>query len=465
MSSLKLFAMEPTSLISYLEKLENASEAEIRLAASMFAEDGDDEDPVDDIYEEDDGEARIRIDGPLSINGPSPLARLFGLSGSSYRTIMAACDRAAASACTSVAFAINSPGGDVQGVDQCWQAIAALAEKKPCTAENHGLMASAAYWLASACTKIVAMSPACEQGSIGVKIVAIDDSDWQKQAGIKRVQIVSKNAPAKVDDPATKAGRENLQARADAMEGVFLARVAEGRGVTAEYVAENYGSGAVLISAEALRVRMIDDVRMSMKAESPAAPDSLSRRTSETTGALVAQHESHGRNTMTLKELLASDAAALAEYNAALKAAHDEGAKAMQARIDAAKPFLALEVSKDGYVESEVKQIAKLAIDVMAGTEEPAALRAFVRLVDMGKEQRKLTAAQKETEDAGETAPLKLEANAELIAKAAALKIDVAAIEAAALAAHTDPVEALKGEIALQEAAKGGHASGGVRGL
>ena len=168
---------------------------------------------------------------------------------------------------------------------------------------------------------------------------------------------------------------------------------------------------------------------------------------------------------MTLKELLASDAAALAEYNAALKAANDEGVKAMQARIDAAKPFLALEVSKDGYVESEVKQIAKLAIDVMSGTEEPAALRAFVRLVDMGKEQRKTLAAQAETEDAGETAPLRIDANADLIAKAKALKIDVAAIEAAAISAKTDPVEALKGEIALQEAAQGVHASGGVRGL
>jgi ClpP class serine protease len=466
----QLYACEESALLAYLEQLENATAAEIKLAASLFGEDDDDddEDEVDDIYDEEDGKARIKVDGPLSMNGPSPLARLFGLSGTSYRAIMGACSRAAASACTSVAFAFNSPGGDIAGVDQVWQAISALSAKKDCVAENHGLMASAAYWLASACPKIKAMSPACEQGSIGVKIVAIDDSKAMEAMGRKRITIISKNAPNKDDDAATKAGRTALQERADAMEGVFIARVAEGRGVTSEYVAENYGRGGILISDEALRVRMIDEIQMSMKAEgsAPAVPDQSSRKIAITQGALVAHHESDGRKTMpSLKELLASNPDAKAEFDHAITEAQAAGVKSIQARVDKAKPFLALEVSTDGYTDVEVKQIAKLAIQVIAGEEEPSALSAFVRLVDMGKEQRKTIAAQAETKEAGDTPPLKLEANADLIAKAAALKIDVAAIEAAANAAHTDPVEALKGEIAMQEAAKGKTTASHVRGL
>ena len=276
----QLYACEETALIATLEQLENASVAEIKLAAGMF-DDDEDEDPVDDIYdeEEDGSTATIRVEGMLTQNGPSPLARLFGITGTSYKALAAACDRAMASACKSVTLAINSPGGEAAGVDACWQKVAALSGKKPCTAENHGMMASAAYWLATACPTIKAMSPSCEQGSIGVKIVAIDDSKAGEAMGYKRITIVSKNAPNKNDDISTKSGREALQARADAMEDVFTMRVAEGRGTTVDDVRENFGQGAVMISSEAKRCGMIDEVQMRADAPAPAVPDNFSRKT------------------------------------------------------------------------------------------------------------------------------------------------------------------------------------------
>ena len=448
----QLYACEPNYILGYLDRLENASEEELKLAASMFDDDDEDKDPVDDIYEEEGDEARITVDGILTMNGPSPIARFFGDEGTSYKSIQAACNRAAASACKSVTFAINSPGGEVNGCDQTWQAVRALAAVKPCKAINSGMMASAAYWIASAVgpNNIFADSPACEQGSIGVKVVAIDDSGMGEKLGIKRVQIVSKNAPNKSDDISKKAGLNAIQARCDQMEAVFVDRVAAGRGISKEKVLADFGQGAVLISADAKAAGMIDDIippagMPQSSAPGPSSPDNFSRMRP---GALAAVHTPEsGRNPMTLKELLATDPAALAEYNAALKAQFDAGASSVQARITTAKPFLALSATKDGYSTAEAAQIAKCAVDVISGTEDPGALRAFVRMVDMQVETRKGAHAATETDGLPETPPQKLEADAALLAKAAALKINVADLTARALAAKMDPMAALQAEI------------------
>jgi len=418
----QLYACEPSFILAYLDRMENASEEEIKLAAQMFDESPPDEEDDLDEEEDEEGNVRVKIEGPLSMSGPSPLARLFGMQGTSYNSIIAwtkKC-RKKSKRPKSVAFAINSPGGEVAGVDLCWQSIRALAEEIPTRAEITGMCASAAYWVASACPQIIALSPSCEQGSIGIKIVAIDDSGMRDAIGIKKVTIVSKNAPKKTDDVSKKEARDVLQDRCDAMESVFISRVAQGRRKTAEYVAGNYGQGALLIAAEAKRVGMIDAVRDSMSAE-PVAPDNPNRRTAEApAGRLAAQtstpqstetkppagagNQEHRRVQMpSLTEFLASDANARAEHATALKAEFDKGKATIEARIAAAKPFLALTATKEGYDAAEVAQIGKAAIDVIVGTEDPGALRGFVRMVDMNVEKRKQAAAVAEGAQQKET--------------------------------------------------------------
>lgn len=456
----QLYAAEPNYILSRLDRIENASEEQSKLAASMFdPEDDEDKDPVDDIYEEDGDEACITIEGMLTLAGPAPIDRFFGESGTSYRAIQSACQRASASPCKSVTFAINSPGGEVAGVDQTWQAMRALAQAKPCRAINTGIMASAAYWLGSAVGRgnLFADSPACEQGSIGVKQVLIDDSGLRDAIGVKKITIVSKNAPRKGDDGAKKADRDSMQERCDAMESVFIARVAEGRGCTTEKVIADFGQGGVLISAEAKAAGMIDDIitPQAVLAMTPSAPDNFSRRPAGMqmkSGALAAQHTPPKEKPMTLKELLASDVSAKAEFDAAMATATKAGADAVTARITAAQPFLALAVTKDGYTEAEVKQIQKCAVDVIAGTEDTGALRGFVRMVDMAKEQRALSSAQAETTAHGETPGQVTPAGeAALLAKAAELKIDVAAVKSYATASGIDLNECMKAAIETEE--------------
>lgn len=523
----QLYACEPQYLLTYLTKLENATAEEVALAAGQFGADHDD--PLDEIYEEDGDEARIKVSGPLTQEPPSFLAKLFGFGGTSYDSILKALDRAHENPIIKrLRLIVNSPGGEVAGVDHVWQALRAWGPN--CVAENHGLMASAAYWMSSACDKIVAMSPAAEQGSIGVVAVGIDDSDLMKNLGIKKVTILSKNAPNKSYDFATTKGRSAIQDRANEIESVFISRVAEGRHTTVEKVKADFGGGRVKIAEHqgaetcscALHCGMIDSV-------APMVPDNASRRQPgadflaslfeaplpnfhscrlaepngektryakgerkhgeksydviyqkkkgsdsweeqayrypkgswESTDASkhCASHKGKfegakdtksGGKRMTLAEALV-DSQLKTEFEAKITEARAEGKVAFEARVAAAKPYLSLKATADGYDDAETEAIAKCAVDVITGAEEPGALKAFVRMVDMSVEKRKLTAAQGETTAQRETPGQHTPAMADLIVKANAQKIDLTKIDAAAKKQGIDPLKAIEATIEMNE--------------
>jgi ClpP class serine protease len=207
-----------------------------------------------------DGEATIEITGPLSMNGPGGFMRFLGIGGTSYKSIIQAANEAAEDEdIKTVRLLVNSPGGQIQGVDETWMALMALSEKKHVIAENHGIMASAAYWLASAADEIVATSPSAMTGSIGVLIT-------QKSQDEKTVRIVSTNAPEKNTEDGSKESLKILQDRADALERIFLERVSTGRGVTVETVKKKFGRGGVLVAEDpdkskpdAISVGLIDN--------------------------------------------------------------------------------------------------------------------------------------------------------------------------------------------------------------
>jgi ClpP class serine protease len=440
----QLYACEPQYLLTYLTKIENATAEEVALAAGQFGAHDDDEDPLDEIYEEEGDEALIKISGPLTQAEPSFLAKLFGFGGTSYGDILKAIDRAHENPVIKrLRLQVNSPGGEVAGVDHVWQALRAWGPN--CVAENHGLMASAAYWASSAAGRIVAMSPAAETGSIGVVAVGIDDSDLMKNLGVKKVTILSKNAPDKDYSFATTKGRSAIQDRANEIESVFLSRVAEGRKTTIEKVKADFGQGRVKIAehqpgqtcACALHCGMIDAV-------TPMVPNTDSRKQP---GAAYAQ----GRETMKLTDLLTANPEARAEFDKAVAEARAEGKIAFEARVATAKPYLSLKATKDGYDTAEVEAIAKAAVEVITGVKEPGALQGFVSYIDLNVEKRKLAAAQAETDKQKETPGQHTPAMADLLVKAAALKIDIKATEALAKAQGLDPLKAIEAQIQTAE--------------
>ena len=143
-------------------------------------------------------------------------------------------------------FIVDSNGGNVGIVDIVWREI--FNSPKPTKAIVSGNCCSAAYYIACACDKIVSMSPTNLIGSIGVIVTGIDASKYYKELGIKFVNVTSDNAPKKALGIDSKEGIEEIKKIVNALEAAFIDRVSIGRGKTAEYVAENFGRGGVMVA-------------------------------------------------------------------------------------------------------------------------------------------------------------------------------------------------------------------------
>jgi len=145
---------------------------------------------------------------------------------------------------------ITSQGGEVNGLNDLADAI--YSSDKETIAYIEDLGASAGYWLASAFDKVYANQTAMI-GSIGVIAsyrVSEDDT----------IQIVSSNAPDKNVDVSTDSGKSKVKERLDALESVFIEKVATHRGVSVQDVLSDFGQGGVMIAKDALSSGMIDGV-------------------------------------------------------------------------------------------------------------------------------------------------------------------------------------------------------------
>ena len=156
---------------------------------------------------------------------------------------------------------VDSPGGAVAGVDELAAEIYRARGTKPITAVVNTLMASAAYWIASAADQVV-ITPSGEAGSIGVIAAHEDQSAWYERMGVK-VSLVTagrykgENNPF---EPLTDEGREAIQARVDESYGRFTRAVARHRGVAVETVRAEFGEGRMFGAREAVRRGMVDRV-------------------------------------------------------------------------------------------------------------------------------------------------------------------------------------------------------------
>lgn len=264
---MELYAIQESFLEKYLEAIENATLEDKNAAFERF---GDVESSSIIGRTEGSSVATISIIGVLTPDGPSPIARFFGFGGTGYSEIIAAIDELEKDqSITDVTIVTKTPGGTIEGMDLARQAIERLAVVKNVTFENHGLIASAGYYLATAegVKEIVAMSPLDETGSIGIARGGFDYTDALAREGVKRIKIISSNAPNKQADPNTTQGRQVHQDELDAVERVFISKIAIGRNTTEQNVIENFGQGGVFIAQDpdpdkpdALKAGMIDRV-------------------------------------------------------------------------------------------------------------------------------------------------------------------------------------------------------------
>lgn len=143
---------------------------------------------------------------------------------------------------------INSPGGTVVGVPETAAKIAQVTDTKPVVAYTDDLMASAAYWLASGATEIVATKSA-EVGSIGVYMSFLDSSRQFEMEGLKTELLkVGKFKAAGIKGTSlSDEQRALLQARVDEEYDWFVEAVMNTRDVPLEAMEGQifYGVGAL----------------------------------------------------------------------------------------------------------------------------------------------------------------------------------------------------------------------------
>lgn len=197
-----------------------------------------------------DGVAVVPINGPIF-----RYANIFTeISGATSIEVLATDFRAALedSEIRGIVFEIDSPGGQIAGISEFADQVAAAG--KPIAAYISDIGASAAYWIASAADQVFIRDTAAA-GSVGVVATLRRDKKDND-----RIQIVSSQSPRKRVDPETEEGRSVLQRVVDDIADVFIGRVANYRGVSAEHVIEHFGQGGILVGRNAVRAGLADDL-------------------------------------------------------------------------------------------------------------------------------------------------------------------------------------------------------------
>lgn len=283
-----------------------------------------------------DGAAHISIIGELTPAAQTDACGAYTAEAlTEYGFIIAATQAADADErVAKIVYDFNSPGGYVDGVDEAAQAMANVS--KPTEAVVSNMSASAAYWLASQCDRIVAMSPTDQFGSIGVACEEYNEDEALAREGVRHTVYTSTDAPDKRPNTSTPEGRAKIVKQLDDIHSVFVSRVASGRGVTREKVSKDFGHGGLLIAADAKAAGMIDEVRgqsISRKKKTGVAGESA---TAKTDGAKIS-----GGHKMTLNEFSAENPGVLEAHDKEIRAAaHAEGMKAEGTRRDGLSAFL-----------------------------------------------------------------------------------------------------------------------------
>jgi signal peptide peptidase SppA len=156
---------------------------------------------------------------------------------------------------------VDSPGGNVFGVQELSQKIFEARGIKPILAVANSLMASAAYWIASAADEII-VSPSSEVGSIGVIAVHTEQSGAQEQAGFKTTVMTAGKYKGEANpyEPLGDDAKSNIESRLSEFYSQFTSDVARNRDVKKADVIGGFGQGRVVGADTAIKEGMADRV-------------------------------------------------------------------------------------------------------------------------------------------------------------------------------------------------------------
>ncbi|HXF55247.1 MAG TPA: signal peptide peptidase SppA [Hyphomicrobiaceae bacterium] len=161
---------------------------------------------------------------------------------------------------------VNSPGGTTTGGEALYQALRALAAKKPVVAQFGTVAASAAYIAGLGADHIVARGNTIT-GSVGVIMQWPEVSELLDRIGVKMNQV--KSGPLKATpslfEPMDEAGRRVAEQMINDGHRWFLGLVANRRGIETAGV-PGLEQGRVYSGREALQHKLVDEIGGEMEA-------------------------------------------------------------------------------------------------------------------------------------------------------------------------------------------------------
>lgn len=153
---------------------------------------------------------------------------------------------------------VDSPGGSGQASDDIWQEVRRARAQKPVIVSMSNLAASGGYYIACGADAIVA-EPATITGSIGVYGGKLNLLGLYHKLGLN-IETVSRGRSAEMLSPFrdfTAEEQARFQSQLDDFYRVFLARVSDGRGMSAGAV-DSLGRGRVWSGVSARRFGLVD---------------------------------------------------------------------------------------------------------------------------------------------------------------------------------------------------------------
>ena len=193
----------------------------------------------------------------------------------------------------SIVLDVDSPGGDVSGVDEMASEILSMRDRKPITAVANHWMASAAYYLGSQASEVV-VSPTGMAGSIGVIMVHADLSRAYDQMGITPTVITAGKYKGEGNPyaPLSESDREHMQESVNDYYSMFVDAVARGRDATASAVRSGYGEGRMLTAKRAVSAGLADRVATLEAVLARHAGGSPGARADVDTTPITTEHDS-----------------------------------------------------------------------------------------------------------------------------------------------------------------------------
>ena len=203
------------------------------------------------------GTAIIPIIGVMT-KGES-MFTMFGAGTSSLATRQAVRAAVADESVSSILLFVDSPGGEVAGIDELAEEVRAANREKPVFAFVEDEGASAAVWVASQAQQVFSNKMAAV-GSIGVFAVVTDASQAMEEAGVKVHVISTGDFKGGAFGAEVSEGKlAEVQRMVDAINVEFKGAVKKGRSMTAKAV-DAIADGRMFTAPEAQSLGLTDGV-------------------------------------------------------------------------------------------------------------------------------------------------------------------------------------------------------------